>query len=211
MAFATHWRGCGSLVAINKDAFRQLSGRGGEHLHSNRLVVEMSQCFAFELVFKIPVDSWDALALSDGVFSAGFSDAVVGTGTHGLLSVELEVSGPTARETILKSARSVLGKLPSGSKLRCIGPDLVSLADVAQRLGITRQSLQKRKMPPPFCGRVYRISEIENALRLSSEEYCGGRKARFDLESQSGWFEAGQEASRLNAELVLGILDPDRP
>ncbi len=58
----------------------------------------------------------------------------------------------------------VLSALPEGARLREVKPDLVSLADVAARLSVSRQALQKRDMPPPSLGGLYRASEILPAL-----------------------------------------------
>ena len=92
----------------------------------------------------------------------------------------------------------VLSALPEGARLREVKPDRVSLADVAARLSVSRQALQKRDMPPPSLGGLYRASEIIPAL----EGQPG--KVRDALESARGWFDAASAAQRINARASLG-------
>ncbi|MBU4550210.1 MAG: hypothetical protein KJ897_09285 [Alphaproteobacteria bacterium] len=102
----------------------------------------MAEKFEFELVFALPDGEHDAFELSDAVFEAGYQDAIIGSGDPRLLAVELEVDGDDAETVILTVARSLLKHLPKGTALREVRPDLVSLADVAERLEVRRQALQ---------------------------------------------------------------------
>ena len=101
----------------------------------------MAEEFEFELVFALPEGEHDAFDLSDAVFEAGFEDALVGTGQAGLVGVELEVEGDDAEVVILDAARALIKALPQGTVLREVRPDLVSLADVAEKLEVKRQAL----------------------------------------------------------------------
>jgi hypothetical protein len=168
----------------------------------------MAEQFEFELVFALPKGEHDPVSLSNAVFEAGFEDCLVGTGIPGLLAVELEVEGDEAETTILETARTLLKALPSGTRLREVRPDLVSLADVAEKLKIRRQALQQRKMPLPSIAGLYRIDELAAVLSDIAKPEAGKRRPRFDLESAWKWFRAGSAARLVNAKLTMKELDP---
>ena len=168
----------------------------------------MAEAFEFELVFGIPEDAFDPYLLSDAVFAAGFEDALVGTGIPGLLAVEIEVEGGDGEQAILDAARRLLATLPKGSRLREVRPDLVSLADVAERLSVTRQSLQQRRMPPPTQGGLYRIDEVARVLADAMQPVEGRRRPRLNVERAANWLRAGPPARRINARLALNEIDP---
>jgi len=169
----------------------------------------MAQKFEFELVFELPIGDHDPFELSDAIFEAGFEDAVIGTGNPRLLGVELDLEGDDAESVILSAARAIVKGLPKGSQLREIHPDLVSLSDVAEKLHIRRQALQKRKgMPLPSIGGLYRIDELANVLMTAGEPKKGRRAPRFDVTAGSGWFLAGLAARKINALLTIRHIDP---
>ena len=168
----------------------------------------MAEEFEFELVFALPEGEHDAFVLSDAVFEAGFEDALVGTGHAGLLGVELELEGEEAESVILEAARALIKALPPGTVLREVRPDLVSLADVAEKLEVKRQALQQRKMPLPVAGGLYRIDEMIEVLMEASKPAKGQRRSRFNLASAAKWFRAGPAARRVNAQLTMREIDP---
>jgi hypothetical protein len=169
----------------------------------------MNNLYEFELVFELPSGNHSAYSISDSIFEAGFEDAVIGTGHPSLVGVELEVIGSSAEDAILGTARSILSKLPHGSQIREIRPDLVSLADVAEKMNVKRQALQKRKeLPLPVMGGLYRIDEMADVIMKPSDPAARKRKPRFDLERVQNWFSAGIAARKLNAQLTMHLLDP---
>lgn len=168
----------------------------------------MTRQLEFELIFELPRVDHDPFDLSNAIFESGFEDSMVGTGIPGLLSVELEAEGEDAEAVILEAARTMLKKLPDGTKLREVRPDLVSLADVAEKLNIKRQALQQRKMPLPSLGGLYRVDEVAAVLAKAVTPGPGKRRPRFNLERASKWFRAGKAARRVNAKLTMRELDP---
>lgn len=168
----------------------------------------MSQEVEFELVFALPDGDYSVFALSDVVYEAGFEDAVVGSGTPGLLAVELVAEGDDPEAAILDTARALAKALPAGTRLHEVRPDLVSLADVAAKLEVRRQALQQRTMPLPVAGGLYRVDEVHAALEEAMRPAQGRRKARFDVARARSWFRAGAAARRLNAKLSLREIDP---
>ena len=168
----------------------------------------MVEDYEFELIFALPQGAQDAFALSDAVFEAGFEDALVGTGVTGLLAVALEAAGEDAESVILGAARALIRTLPAGTTMREVRPDLVSLADVAEKLEVKRQALQQRKMPLPVAGGLYRIDELRDALEAAASPQPGRRRPRFNMTRAAKWFRAGPAARRLNAQLTMQELDP---
>lgn len=168
----------------------------------------MAEAFEFELVFALPDGAHDPYSLSDAVFAAGYEDAVIGTGNPRLLGVEIEAEGEDAESVILTAARAILKGLPAGSMLHEVRPDLVSLADVAEKLKVKRQALQQRAMPLPMAGGLYRVDEMFAVLTAAMEPGPGRRRARFDLEGSQKWFVAGKAARLVNAKLTMQQIDP---
>lgn len=162
----------------------------------------------FELIFALPEGEHEAFDLMDAVFEAGFEDAIVGTGVPGMLGIALEAASDRAEDAILDAARAIQKQLPAGSVLREVRPDLVSLADVAKRLEVTRQSLQKRKMPPASqCG-LFRMEEVAVAIIAAAAGIgAGARKGRFEVDKAGKWLSAGRPARRVNAGLAVGAID----
>jgi len=166
----------------------------------------MADLLEFELVFALPEGEHDAYVLSDAVFEAGYEDAVIGTGNPRLLGVEIEDKGEDAENVILRAARAILKGLPAGSKLHEVRPDLVSLADVAEKLKVRRQALQQREMPLPVSGGLYRVDDMLAVLTVAMAS--SRRRPRFDLEGALKWFVAGTAARQVNAKLAMQQIDP---
>jgi hypothetical protein len=151
--------------------------------------------FEFDLVFALPVSAAEEGALPDALFEAGCDDGVVGIGSAGLFGLAFMRSGADAEAIIAGTIAQVLSALPAGAELREVKPDLVSLAEVAARLRVSRQALQKREMPPPSLGELYRAAEMLPYL----ERQPG--KVREAVASAQGWFAAAPAAQRINARL----------
>ena len=156
-----------------------------------------SMTYEFDIVVALPEGKRDHEALLDALYQAECDDAVVGSGAPGLLGLGFTRSGPEAEAVILATIAQVLRALPKGARLREVKPDLVSLADVAARLSVSRQALQKRRMPPPSLGGLFRASEVRSALARQP-----GRLGQA-LEAAEGWFAAADAAQRINARAAL--------
>jgi hypothetical protein len=155
------------------------------------------QEFEFELMIALPMGERDEDALLDGLFEAGCDDAVVGTGAAGLIALGFIREGADAEAVIAEAVDQALRGLPEGAALREVRPDLVSLADVAARLQVSRQALQKREMPPPSLGGLYRATEIVPYL----DGHPG--KIRDGLAKAASWFAAAPAAQKINSQLGL--------
>lgn len=154
--------------------------------------------FEFDIVVSLPKGAEDGDAIMDALFEAGCDDAVLGLGAPGLVGLGFARAGEDADAVISAAVKQVLSALPPGSQLREVKPDLVSLADVAARLSVSRQALQKRDMPPPSLGGLYRASEMLPALEAQPG------KVRDALEAARGWFASASAAQKINARVSLG-------
>lgn len=154
--------------------------------------------FEFDIVVSLPKGAEDEDAIMDALFEAGCDDGVVGLGASGIVGLGFTRAGGDAEVVISDAVTQVLSALPEGARLREVKPDLVSLADVAARLSVSRQALQKRDMPPPSLGGLYRASEMLPALEAQPG------KVRDALEAARGWFASAAAAQKINARASLG-------
>ena len=157
----------------------------------------MTEEFEFDLIFALPRKDLDQDKILDALFEAGCDDAVVGLGAPGLVGLAFTRGGESAREVITGAIEAALLALPEGAKLREVKPDLVSQGDVASRLRVSRQALQKRELPPPSIGGLYRASEMFAVLDAQSG------KIKDALEDARSWFASAPAAQQINARLSL--------
>lgn len=153
--------------------------------------------FEFDLVFALPRKDLDQNAIVDALFEAGCDDAVVGLGAQGLVGLAFTRGGEDAETVIADAVKAALSALPEGTKLREVKPDLVSQGEVAARLRVSRQALQKRDLPPPSIGGLYRASEMFASLDAQPG------KVKDALRGARSWFAAAPAAQRMNARLSL--------
>jgi len=158
---------------------------------------EQTKEFEFDLVFALPRKDVDQDTIVDALFEAGCDDAVVGLGAPGLLGLAFTRAGEDAEAVIAEAVKAALSALPEGTKLREVKPDLVSQGEVAARLQVSRQALQKRDLPPPSIGGLYRASE----MFVSLDAQPG--KVKDALRGARSWFAAAPAAQRMNARLSL--------
>ena len=158
---------------------------------------EKAKEFEFDLVFALPRKDVDQNVIVDALFGAGCDDAVVGLGAQGLVGLAFTRGGEDAEAVIADAVKAALSGLPEGTKLREVKPDLVSQGEVAARLQVSRQALQKRDLPPPSIGGLYRASEMFVVLDAQSG------KVKDALKDACSWFAAAPAAQRMNARLSL--------
>ena len=165
--------------------------------------------FEFDLVFALPEPASAEDAVLGALYEAGCDDAVIGLGRQGSIGLAFIRTGWDPESVIVEAIGQAMEGLPDGAELREVRPDLVSLADVAARMQVTRQALQKRQMPPPSLGGLYRLSEMPARLM------AGHGKIRDRFLASRAWFDAAPGAQRVNARLGLGEFAPgfkgDRP
>ena len=156
----------------------------------------------FVLKFRLPQGGEDPSAWLDALFEADCDDATIGVGKRGSIALDFTRSGASAEETVRSTIAAVKCAIP-GAVLTEVCPDLVSLTDLAEMLGCSRQNLRKYatgeirgvRVPfpaPVFTGNpsLWRLAEVSAWL----ETYT-------DLRLPRPRTEIARVASRLNLDL----------
>lgn len=98
--------------------------------------------YEFTLTFTLPDTQNDPVQHLDALFDAGCDDAVVGTGTSGMISLAFNREADSASKAIESAIHDVM-KAISGASLVEAKPDMVGLTDVAEILNCSRQNIRK--------------------------------------------------------------------
>ena len=160
--------------------------------------------FEFDVLASLPNGKIDEDAVLDDLYEAGCGDALVGLGMPGIVGVSFIRTGPDAESVIADAIKQVMSALPEGSLLREVRPDLVSLAEVAARLGVDCRVLEKRKIPPVSQGGLYRVSEVHSALNKRPGNLSAA------IHGTRSWFASAKAAQKINAGISMELtLDPE--
>jgi len=98
--------------------------------------------YQYTLTFTLPDTQDDPTQYLDALFEAGCDDAVVGTGTPGMISLEFNRNADSAMNAVDSAIRDVMKAIPGASLIE-VKPDLVGLTDVAEILDCSRQNIRK--------------------------------------------------------------------
>lgn len=98
--------------------------------------------YDFKLTYRIEGECHDADQLMNKLGDAGCTDALVGLGVAGQVSLEFIREADSAEEAILSALRDVQSAIPN-AKLIEAGPDFVGLTDVGDLVGLSRQNMRK--------------------------------------------------------------------
>lgn len=153
--------------------------------------------FEFELIFSFGNDAPDADTVLGALVAAESDDAIVGLGRTGLLGLGFTRRGTDAGTVIASTARKVAEVLPGRVKLREVRPDLVTLEEVAARLGVPVAVLKEGPLPPPSLGGLYQLTELAMALHKRDGKLAPA------LAEATPWLAAAPGAQRINARLLL--------
>lgn len=139
--------------------------------------------FEFELIFKLPDTQSDPESYLDALYEAGCDDALPGIGREGMITLSFIREADTAFEAISSAISNVKTAIP-GAKLIEASPDYVSITDVAEILGHSRQNARKlllQNTTPPIpvhIGNpsVWHLSEIFEWLQSQ------GKADRYEIQ-----------------------------
>jgi hypothetical protein len=134
---------------------RRLKGNDEAHELSAK---EHNMEYAFTLKFKLASDvAAHDEELMSRLGDAGCTDAMVGLGLPGYVSLEFNREAASAMDAMLSAMEDVRRALPKVELVEA-APDFVGLTDIAELAGVTRQNMRKlfvsysTVFPPPVHG-----------------------------------------------------------
>lgn len=95
--------------------------------------------FEFTLRFQLNDEIDDAI---ERLGAAGCTDALIGAGVAGKLSMTFNRESSTAQEAVRSALNDVFQALPKVELIEA-APDLVGLTDIADLIGVSRQNMRK--------------------------------------------------------------------
>jgi hypothetical protein len=98
--------------------------------------------YEFTLKFRLPDATADPAQFVDALADAGCDDALLGVGQRGRIALDFSREAASAFEAIASAVRNVRSAIP-GAELTEASPDFVSISDVAEIAGCTRQNMRK--------------------------------------------------------------------
>ena len=104
--------------------------------------------YEFTLIFALSESQCDPSQYLDALFEAGCDDAVVGTGSQGMIALTFNRDADSASDAITSAIDNVIAAIP-GARLVEAKPDMVGLTDVAEILGCSRQNVRKTMLSHP--------------------------------------------------------------
>jgi hypothetical protein len=135
--------------------------------------------YAFTLKFKLdPETVLDDNDIMARLGNAGCTDALVGLGMSGYVSLEFDRESSSALSAILSAIKDVRRALPKAELVEA-GPDFVGLTDIAQLAGVTRQNMRKLFIshapyfPAPVHGGstlVWHLSPVLDFMKMKDYE-----------------------------------------
>lgn len=98
--------------------------------------------YDFTLKFRLSAANATVDQLVERLGQAGCDDAVVGSGIAGRLALNFTRKASSADEAVINALRDVRSAIPDAQLIEA-APDYVSLSDVADMVGVSRQNLRK--------------------------------------------------------------------
>ena len=98
--------------------------------------------YEFTLKFRLPDANADPEQFIDALAEAGCEDALVGVGQPGRIALDFTREAKSAFEAIASAVHNVKRAIP-GAELVEASPDFVSITDVAELAGCSRQNMRK--------------------------------------------------------------------
>lgn len=98
--------------------------------------------YEFTLKFRLPGAGADPEQLIAALAEAGCDDALIGIGLPGRIALDFTREAASAFDAVASAIRNVREAIPSAELIEAV-PDLVSLSDVAELAGCTRQNIRK--------------------------------------------------------------------
>ncbi|MBX9934657.1 DNA-binding protein [Methylorubrum populi] len=101
--------------------------------------------YRFTLKYRLSSEDRDAEALVERLGEAGCTDALVGVGIAGRLALDFTREADSAQDAIRSALADVKEAIPTASLIE-VAPDFVGLTDIADLMGVARQSMRKQML-----------------------------------------------------------------
>jgi hypothetical protein len=98
--------------------------------------------YEFRLTYQLSPHDNDQNEIVERLGAAGCTDALIGTGNAGCISLEFIREAASAKDAMESARRDVEGVIPSARLIEA-APDLVGVTDVAEIMGVSRQNIRK--------------------------------------------------------------------
>lgn len=98
--------------------------------------------YEFTLKFSLQGASLDPHDYVDALFESGCDDALIGSGTGGIIALDFTREADSAADAVSSALQNVKAAIPH-AKLIEASPDLVGLTDIAAILGCSRQNIRQ--------------------------------------------------------------------
>lgn len=98
--------------------------------------------YEFSLIFNIPDEKWDIEEISNALYKSGCDDSTVFTGVRNTVLLEFFRESDSAHNALKSAENDILRAYPN-AKIFEAKPDRVSMVDIAELTGKTRQSVRK--------------------------------------------------------------------
>lgn len=147
--------------------------------------------YEFVLKFALPDPEGDAEEFLARLEEAGCDDALVGIGKRGRIALEFVRSEESAERAVITAISAVLHAIPGVHFIEA-GPDLISLREVAELAGTSRQNFYKmsaNKHLFPTAAviengtELYHYSDVFAWLRLNG--YVQGSQKDLDIREET--------------------------
>ncbi len=104
--------------------------------------------YEFKLTFTLGYPAQDPDAFIEALGEVGCTDALVGIGRPGSISLDFARAARSAEQAVSSAIREVRRAIP-GAVLVEAAPDFVGLTDVADIIGVSRQQIRKVMLGHP--------------------------------------------------------------
>jgi predicted DNA-binding transcriptional regulator AlpA len=131
--------------------------------------------YQFTLKYRLADDVADMDALIERLGEAGCTDAVVGIGAAGRVTLQFDREGTSAEEAVYSSLSEIKSALPMTELIEA-SPDLMGASEIAAVVGKSRQNIRQLMLansdfPKPVhestSVTLWHLSEVLEYLRIS--------------------------------------------
>lgn len=131
--------------------------------------------YQFTLKYRLADSATDKDALIECLGKAGCTDAVIGIGTAGRVTLAFDRDGESAEEVVYSALTAIKDALPM-TELIEMTPDLMGVSEIAEVVGKSRQNIRQlmlanRDFPKPVheseSVTLWHLSEVLHYLRVS--------------------------------------------